>query len=362
MSKNVELLYFQEKTFALDIKNSWPALGSIVNILVSSTLKLNCGSKEKLFQLAQWPISSECNPNEYYPIRDVVRLIHAAEYMAGDEDLALQTIKYAKPAHYGLCGLLSLTSTTVLNLLRMQLQHRKLMACFGHSNAYYKNGYFIYEWFPITETYQITSYLQKTPFLALVGMLKQLSDDKFSAAKIEFCFPEPKELAEYIKIFGENISFSHPVTKMFIEPAMLDLPLNQGNAELNAMLKTLAVPILKSLTHQASCESKVRIAFSSLLPKGEGNLACIAQAVGLSKRTLQRQLKSEQTSFGFVLEEYRKERVEHYLLETEQSILEIALLLGYSDSNSLNVAFRNWFDDCPSAYRKRFHQDKTVNY
>jgi len=360
MPKNGELLYFQEKTFALDIKNSWPVLGSIVNVIVNSTLKLDCGSREKLYQMAQWPVMGECSPNEYYPIRDVVRLIHAAEYMAGDIDLALQTIKYTKPAHYGLCGLLALTSTTVLNLLRMQMQHRKLIACFGHSSTYYKNGCFIYEWFPITETYQKTYYLQRTTFLAWVGILKQLSDDKFSAIKMEFCFPEPKELTEYIRIFGENISFSHATTKMFIEPSMLDLTLNQGNAELHAMLKTLAAPILKSLSHQTTCESKMRVALSALLPKGEGNLACVAQAIGLSKRTLQRQLKTEQTSFGFVLEEYRKEQVEYYLIETEQSILEIALLLGYSDSNSLNVAFRNWFDACPSEYRKRFLQHKTV--
>ena len=360
MLKNFELLYFQEKTFALDIKNSWPVLGSIVNIIVNSTLKLDCGSREKLFQLAQWPVIGECSPNEYYPIRDVVRLIHAAEYMAGDVDLALQTVKHTKPAHYGLCGLLALTSTTVLNLLRMQMQHRKLIACFGHSSSYYKNGYFIYEWSPITETYQSTHYLQRVTFLAWVSILRQLSDDKFSMIKIEFCFPKPKELAEYIRIFGEKISFSHPTTKMFIEPSMLDLPLNQGNAELHAMLKTLAAPILKSLSHKTTYESKVRMALSALLPKGEGNLASVAQAIDSSKRTLQRQLKTEQTSFGFVLEEYRKEQVEYYLMETEQSILEIALLLGYSDSNSLNVSFRNWFDACPSEYRKRFKQHKTV--
>lgn len=360
MSKNLEGMYFQDKAFALDVKNSWPALGSIVNIIVNSTLKLGCGSREKLYQLAQWPILGECSPNEYYPIRDVVRLIHAAEYMAGDVDLALQTVKYTKPAHYGLCGLLALTSTTVLNLLRMQMQYRKLIACFGHSATYYQNGCFIYEWSPITETYQNTHYLQRVTFLTWIRMLKQLSDDKFSAIKIEFCFPKPLDLAEYIREFGENISFSHPTTKIFIEPSMLELPLNQGNAELNGMLKTLAAPILKSLSHQSTCESKVRIAFSTLLPKGEGNLACVAQAIGLSKRTLQRKLKTEQTSFGFVLEGYRKEQVEHYLVETEQSILEIALLLGYSDSNSLNVAFRNWFDACPSEYRKRFKQHKTV--
>ncbi|MFT7009775.1 MAG: AraC-like DNA-binding protein [Colwellia sp.] len=360
MSKNLEYMYFQEKTFALDIKNSWPILGSIVNIIVNSTLKLNCGSREKLYQLAHWPVMGECSPNEYYPIRDVVRLIHAAEYMAGDIDLALQTVKHTKPAHYGLCGLLALTSTTVLNLLRMQMQHRKLIACFGHSSSYYKDGCFIYEWSPITETYQNTHYLQRITFLAWVNILKQLSDGKFSAIKVEFCFPEPKELSEYIRIFGENISFSHPTAKMFIDPLMLDMPLNQGNAELHTMLKTLAAPILKCLSHQAACESKVRMALSALLPKGEGNLACVAQAISLSKRTLQRQLKTEQTSFGFVLEEYRKEQVEYYLVETEQSILEIALLLGYSDSNSLNVAFRKWFDACPSEYKKRFRQHKTV--
>ena len=52
MSESDNLLYFQQDGFALDIKNSWPILGSVVNVIVNSTLSLNCGSREQLYQLA----------------------------------------------------------------------------------------------------------------------------------------------------------------------------------------------------------------------------------------------------------------------------------------------------------------------
>lgn len=352
--KNDSTPYFQEKSFALDIKNSWPVLGSIINTIINATLMLDVCSREELYQLAQWPHEGECNNTEYYAVRDFVKLIHAAEYIAKDIDLALYTHRKLKTTNYGLVGLMALTSATVKDLLNMQIQYRKVIACFGYSTTYYQNGQFIYQWSPISESYQNTHFLQRLTFLSWVSMLKQLSDQKFTPTKIEFSFSKPKNLSAYTEVFGEAISFDHAITKIYIAPKQLELTLNQANDGLHNMLKTLATPILKRLNHKPTYEAKMRTALATLLPKGEGNLECVANTLGVSKRTLQRQLKFEQTSFGFVLEEYRKQQVEYYLRETEQSILEIALFLGYSDSNSLNVSFRNWYDMSPSAFRKQF--------
>ncbi len=354
IKKNATTYYFQEKSFALDIKNSWPVLGSIINTIIKATLKLDLCSRDDLYQLAQWPHEGECNDTEYYAVRDFVKLIHAAECIAKNIDLALHTHQQFKTTNYGLVGLMALTSATVKDLLMMQIQYRKVIACFGYSTTYYQNGQFIYQWSPISESYQNTHFLQKLTFLSWVSMLKQLSDQKFMPTKIEFSFSKPKNLSAYTHIFGENISFDHAITKIYIEPKQLEFKLNQANDGLHTMLKTLATPILKRLNHKPTYEAKMRTALATLLPKGEGNLEYVAHLLGVSKRTLQRQLKFEQTSFGFVLEDYRKQQVEYYLRETEQSILEIALLLGYSDSNSLNVSFRNWYDMSPSAFRKQF--------
>jgi|GEM_PF-3156471 len=352
MAGNNSLLYFQQPEFSADLSDAWPILASIVDHLIITVSGIRANSKERLFELARWPHQDESSDLEYYPVRDVVRLIHAFEYLFPDIDLALYTVARSKASHYGLAGLLALTSSTVGDLLRMQIEHRKLIACFGYNRSYYEQQYFVYEWSPINQSYRDTHYLQRMTFLFWIKLIRELSDQKFQVSRVEFSFDAPKDLDKYTEVFGHEMSFSHDVTKMFIESQMLKLPLNEANPSLHSKLKSLATPILKSLVIKPSCESKMRVVLASLLSTGEANLANVAQAMGLAKRTLQRQLSVEQTSFGFVLDDYRKERAQYYLLQTSQSILDISLSLGYSDSNSLNSAFRNWFNISPSEYRR----------
>ena len=68
----------------------------------------------------------------------------------------------------------------------------------------------------------------------------------------------------------------------------------------------------------------------------------IARKLGASKRTLQRQLRNEQTTFQAVLDKTREELALHYLRKTKLTGSEISYLLGFQDPNSFFRAFHNW--------------------
>jgi AraC-like DNA-binding protein len=111
---------------------------------------------------------------------------------------------------------------------------------------------------------------------------------------------------------------------------------------------------LKSLYKKDNIAAQLGRRLAELLAAGEANADAACQALLLSRRTLQRRLKSEKTSFQKVLREVRAELAIKYLSDQRLKALEVAMLLGYSNISSFTTAFKSWYDMPPAAYRQKF--------
>ena len=81
------------------------------------------------------------------------------------------------------------------------------------------------------------------------------------------------------------------------------------------------------------------------------SLDAVAKALGVSARTLQRQLRDERTSFAAVLAQLRQELAPSLLRDGRLAVSEVAFLLGYEDPSAFRRAFRRWFGRSPRAFR-----------
>lgn len=99
---------------------------------------------------------------------------------------------------------------------------------------------------------------------------------------------------------------------------------------------------LSEMDQDDSFAAKVRSALTELLPSGAGTADDVAEKLGVSKRTLQRKLLEENTSFQKQLNGTREILAKHYLRNTVMSSDEIAFLLGYQEINSFLRAFNVW--------------------
>ena len=111
---------------------------------------------------------------------------------------------------------------------------------------------------------------------------------------------------------------------------------------------------LRSLYQQDNIAGELRRKLANLLARGEANADAACRALRLSRRTLQRRLKAEKTSFQKILNEVRAELAVKYLEDARLKSLEIAMLLGYSSLSSFTTAFKSWYDMPPAAYRQKF--------
>ena len=111
---------------------------------------------------------------------------------------------------------------------------------------------------------------------------------------------------------------------------------------------------IRSLYNQDDIAGELRRKLADLMACGEANADAACRALLLSRRTLQRRLKAEKTSFQKVLQEVRALLAVNYLSDERLKSLEIAMLLGYSNISTFTTAFKSWYDMPPAEYRQRF--------
>lgn len=105
-----------------------------------------------------------------------------------------------------------------------------------------------------------------------------------------------------------------------------------------------------------SVGAKVRHLFHRNQPDWP-SLVEMAEALGLSRRTLVRRLEDEDLSYQSLLDETRNELACWYLRHTEQSLNAIAEKVGFSDQGNFSRGFRRWQGQAPSEYRLCFKAD-----
>ena len=111
---------------------------------------------------------------------------------------------------------------------------------------------------------------------------------------------------------------------------------------------------LKSLNTGDNIAAQLSRKLADLMASGEANADAACRALKLSRRTLQRRLKAEKTSFQKVLREVRRDLAVRYLQDERLKALEVAMLLGYSNISSFTTAFKSWYDMPPAEYREKY--------
>ena len=108
---------------------------------------------------------------------------------------------------------------------------------------------------------------------------------------------------------------------------------------------------LAELEADASMSDRVRAFLNEALPSGRVSVEIVSRELGMSRRTLQRRLTSEGTSYQRLLQETRSALADHYLRQTTLPAAEISFLLGFEEPNSFYRAFREWTGRTPEGMR-----------
>jgi AraC-like DNA-binding protein len=141
----------------------------------------------------------------------------------------------------------------------------------------------------------------------------------------------------------------YPITGLVEQNQVLQRLLDERTLELSA-----ANEKLKALT---PTKDRVRQCLESRCVE-DSDMPSIAQALNLSTRTLVRRLRAEGTSFLEIKDQLRRDTTLRLLQETNRSVEDIALQVGFESLTAFHRAFKAWTGSTPMAYRRKAESDK----
>ena len=97
--------------------------------------------------------------------------------------------------------------------------------------------------------------------------------------------------------------------------------------------------------------ARVQAVLLAWLGEGRPSEAQVAELLHMSKRSLQRSLRSQGTSYRYLLDATLQMLAERELADSSLSVADIGSRLGFADPANFSRAFRRWTGQSPQAFR-----------
>lgn len=162
----------------------------------------------------------------------------------------------------------------------------------------------------------------------------------------------PDCAARYVEFYGCDVRFSADEDSFTLTADDVDRLLPTANKQLAGLHDRVLTQQLANLDRDDT-STRCKAIILDNLTSGDISMEQIAQALHMSPRTLTRRLESQGTSLKTLVDETRSELASRYLADPENSVTEVAFLLGFSHPSSLSRASYRWFGVSPVAYRSQ---------
>lgn len=194
----------------------------------------------------------------------------------------------------------------------------------------------------------LPSFLVQSEFAFLIGLLRRAAQEDIRPRRI-MVTELPKCLA--LETLAGCAVEQGAVNAIAFADDDLAEPFISCNEALWSYFEPELARRLADLSVDESTAARVRSALTELLPGGASGIEAVAEALGMGRRTLQRKLSEEGTTYQKQLNSTREVLALHYVGHTDMTTNDIAYLLGYAEINSFLRAFKIWTGRSVSACR-----------
>lgn len=326
----------ERRAYALDM--AWPAILHALGVRPSDVLR-RAGLPEDLLASSSASLESEA----YF------RFWTALEALAGEGRLPLRLYEVLRTESFSPPLFAALCSPNLAAALRRLSQYKVLIAPMRLEIDEAKDTVAVRpRWLeralPPPPSLVVAELLFFV-YLARAGTREQVSP----LAIVTSDMPVPK--APYEELIGCAFKKGAEHAVVFSKADALR-PFLSSNDSMWAIFEPALRKRVAELDASATTTERVRATLLEGIPSGGASIEEVAQRLALSKRTLQRRLEDEGTSFQKVLRDTREALARHYLGRTQLPVAEISFLLGFEEPNSFFRAFNEWTGATPEAVRK----------
>ena len=203
---------------------------------------------------------------------------------------------------------------------------------------------------PLDDMRDLAPVMMESLFSSFHFMGQKLLPDMEIIGELRFTYPEPEYFARMRPVMPVPVYFDCAYNQMRFPVERLDYELQFADPRLARMAADQCEQEMASIKAPPALLGQVR----RIILGGGGRFPGVeevASELHMSSRTLKRKLQQLGTSYQEVLDGLRKGLAVEYLTQTDKTVDEIAMSLGYSDASNFARAFRRWTARSPSDYR-----------
>lgn len=164
-----------------------------------------------------------------------------------------------------------------------------------------------------------------------------------------------EELHEHRYLFfNTQVTHEQEISEVEFDVSYLDRPVTQNEQSLAHYFEDAPAKLYLPLNQSGPLSLEVRSLLENLSEDrfGSFTLKQACTELGLKPDTLRRRLASEGNSWQTIRNTLRREKAEHHLAQSDDSVEQIAFAIGYTEAAAFIRAFKSWTGMTPLQYRK----------
>jgi AraC-like DNA-binding protein len=285
------------------------------------------------------------------PFAPARALVLSALHLTKCRTLGLEFGHSVEIAAHGLAGTAIATSSDLSQALGAAMRYRPLRGravefCLRHDEHF--SALRMHEPFDFGD---MRAFVLEAQAAMLARIMISIAGRQLTGIEYHFPYAPPAWADAYSHWFSGKVRFGTPHMELRVPKSLLSLPNIMSDEQTRAAVILSAERELVLRTSSSDFVAQIR----RRLSEQQGcypSVHAMARELGMSPRSLLRQLKQEGATYQKLLDDARKEQAEWYLRNTHLRIEVIAERLGYIDASGFNRAFRRWFGKSPSIFRK----------
>lgn len=289
------------------------------------------------------------------------RLIHNLLAMCDRPGLGLSIGATESIGSLGVVGLTMLCAPNLRESMELGVQYSAIIGALGNLEVSSDGNDFIIAFDHPPATYATKRYQVESLFASIYSYIAQLcgissilepagENTSVAATSLHLAYKDPGYKHQYQQFFDCEVVFEAERNQMVFDVSALGQPMAFSNDFAFRKCRALCGQLAQEMKEESITVREVRQHLATD-PVGMAKPQRLADAMGMSLRTLQRQLSQCGASVSGLSAETNHRLSLDLLSNPALTLAEISAALGYSDASNFRRAFKSWTGLTPTEFR-----------
>lgn len=298
------------------------------------------------------PLTNFASDTEFVSYRSYSELFEWTAKALNNENIALDLAKSRGLNSLGVYGYLLSNSQTLAQAFQHAqryfpiIQEDSALTCLEANNEFHIS-------YQVTLPEVVANHQDVVFTLATcILFIRQYCGQDWLPTRVLLTSPPPSDTSQHKTVFGEGVHYNQNVNRIELPAQLLTTAIPNADPTLLSILEKQCMDLLNRASERLELSSYVRSVLLESWHNKRVDAESIATQLNMSRRTLNRYLLEEGYTFRQIKEGVLVELAKSALIESDASVTDIALNLGYSEISPFVRAFKRLTQQTPNRFRR----------